>query len=552
MPGFRGAGLSGGVVIARNLIDGWTLLALTGVAVFMFWAAGHYTVFDDEAFSCRRYVMPIGDMVSALWQGTEPDPPLYYLLQNIWVRLFGVGPLGLRSLSILFFLAGLVFIRLAGQAWYTRTVGLLAMFLCAIHPAHLFLGFAGRWYSLMFLATAVVLWLTARLSSAPTVSRNWSFCWSLGAACACYTNYFGVVFVALAWAVGILRSRHWPDGLRRWFRAGLGTLILYAVWLPPFCRTIVEMPSVGGSVTSHIASLARTCTTLLGGNLVSIGAWWAWAPLGLFAISMLVILINEWRAVRPIGVIVFGSLAAGVLSHTMIDKYVMTTSGAACLLIASLLFHALTNPRSKDARIAVRVAFVSLSLGWIGCGVNLVTQQHWSSLRWHDPFEKMIADLAGRDDLPPPEQWVMTHPSARYYFSLHRCRETEAVSDQSSRCVDAQRWRRYAEPPNRTLGNFDIACATPTSILDCMMSGPVPSIMTVETAGFRELADDWGELHALLDRAFVEVEAERKEYLADPDAAWKDRIDPQFNHPKWRIVVKRWNVRPDTDARDGE
>ncbi|MFH1416740.1 MAG: hypothetical protein ABII12_00420 [Planctomycetota bacterium] len=541
--------MSGGVVIARNLIDRWTVLALAGAGVFMFWAAGHYTVFDDEAFSCRRYVMPVGDMVSALWRGTEPDPPLYYLLENIWVRVFGVGPLGLRSLSILFFLAGLVFIRLAGQAWYTQATGLTVMFLCAIHPAHLFLGFAGRWYSLMFLTTAVVLWLTARLSAAANVSRNWSFCWSIGAACACYTNYFGVVVVTLAWAAGLLRSRGYPDGVRRWIRAGLGLLILYAVWLPALWRTAAELPSIGGSWTSHVASFARTFATLLAGNLVSVGAWWAWVPLGVFAICLLVLLVNEWRAVWPIGVIALGSLAAGVLSHTMIDKYVMTISGAVWLLIAAMLVHGFASPRSKDVRVAVRIAVVCLAVGWLGCGVNLVTQRHWSSLRWQDPFEQVIAELAGRDDLPPPDRWVMTHPSARYYFGLYRCRETDTEFGRSSRRVDAQRWRRYAEPPNRTLGNFEIACATPTSVLDSMMTGPAPSIVTVETAGFREPADDWGELHALLDRAFVEVEVERKEYLEDPDAAWKDRTDPHYQHPKWRIVVKRWAVR--TDAGEG-
>lgn len=67
------------------------LILLAAVGVWMFWAAGHFTVFDDEAFSCRRYVLPAGEMVSLLWHGVEPDPPLYYLLQNVWVRIFGVG-----------------------------------------------------------------------------------------------------------------------------------------------------------------------------------------------------------------------------------------------------------------------------------------------------------------------------------------------------------------------------------------------------------------------------------------------------------------------------
>jgi hypothetical protein len=31
-----------------------------------------------------------------------------------------------------------------------------------------------------------------------------------------------------------------------------------------------------------------------------------------------------------------------------------------------------------------------------------------------------------------------------------------------------------------------------------------------------------------------------EKHLEDPDAEWKDRLDPTFNHPRWRIVVRKW------------
>ena len=51
-------------------------------------------------------------MVSALWHGVEPDPPLYYVLQNVAVRIWGVSPLGLRALSILIFVGIAVYLGL--------------------------------------------------------------------------------------------------------------------------------------------------------------------------------------------------------------------------------------------------------------------------------------------------------------------------------------------------------------------------------------------------------------------------------------------------------
>src|SRR5262245_49349918 len=140
---------------STSIFDRWTILILLPVSVWQFWAAGQYTVFDDESFSCRRYVMPMGEMVSALRDGAEPDPPLYYILQNISVRIVGVGPVGLRSLSIVLFLLGLIATRAAAQAWFDRRIGIAAMVIAAVHPAHVMLGFAARWYSAMFLGMAV-------------------------------------------------------------------------------------------------------------------------------------------------------------------------------------------------------------------------------------------------------------------------------------------------------------------------------------------------------------------------------------------------------------
>lgn len=480
----------------------------------MFWGAGHYTVFDDEAFSCRRYVMPMGEMVSALWHGAEPDPPLYYVLENGWVRIFGTGPLGLRSLSILFFVVGLVFIRAAGQAWFGASTGRAAMILCALHPAHLFFGFAARWYSLMFLLVAVLLWQTARLSEQPQ-RRGRVLGWALTAAGVCYTNYFGPVVVILAWIVGTLRARTRPAGYAPWVGGGLIALALYTPWLIPFSKQVLHFQGAGDSWAACGSTAARTAMALAAGNLASVGAWWVWAPMGAFGIAMTVLLLARWRDVWPVGVIAMGCLCAGVASRTMIDKYVMTFSGAMCLLAAALIVRGWQASPVRAAGAAARAATAGLIIGWAGCAVNLVTEQHWSSLRWLDPFGQALEELASDEHAPPPTQWVMTHPAARYYYQRH---------------VAAR------EIPER---GGDPA-ATPESILTRMKTAPVASLATVQTAGFARLPD-WQALQAELSRAYRLVDERR--YLEDPDAAWKDRLDPNVRHPRWRIVVKRWERR---------
>jgi hypothetical protein len=367
-----------------NLFDRWTILLLAGVAVFMVWAASHYTVFDDEAFSCRRYAMPLGEIIAALYNGVEPDPPLYYIAQNVWVHLFGVAPLALRGLSIILFLAGLLVVRVATRAWFDDRTSRWAMLICAVHPAHLFFGFAARWYSLMFLLVATLLWSTARASQDARPPWRRIVAWSIIAAAVCYTNYFGLVIVGLCWLVAINRGRGTHLVVQRLVCAGLIALALYAVWLPAFWRTATTF---GGdhSFMSYVGSASRTTMALLSGNLASIGALWCWLPLAVLGLCVIVLLVRLRRAVWHVGLVGVGCFVAGVLSRTMIDKYVMTFSGVLCVLLAALLvFDRGAVPHG--VRRWRRVAAVCLVIGWLGCGVNLVSGRYWSSLRWHDPF----------------------------------------------------------------------------------------------------------------------------------------------------------------------
>ncbi len=589
--------------------DRWTLLTLVGGGAFLFWAAGHYTVFDDEAHSCRLYAMPMGDMLRALWQGADPDPPLFYILQNAWVRLFGVGPLALRTLPILFFLGGLVAMRAAGRAWFGPATGLAAMLICALHPAHLFFGFAARWYSLMFLTVGLLLWATAALTKvAPQradpnhrASRFMPIAlWSVAAAAVCYTNYFGIVVVALVWIAGLLAARGsagdpaWKSAFghnaaapqrflaylgrrgcrplhtrrtasayKRMVLALLLALALSAAWAPPLFEQMAAFDRPPATLRALAATAARTGAALLSGNLAAPTAWWVWAPTAFLALAFAVLLLREWNRVRPIALVVLGCFAAGVGSRTMIDKYVMTFSGPACLLVAALLCADAPNQRDRVSRVLRRVAAISLVAGWLGCGVNLVRERHWSSLRWLDPFEQVTAELlqvSGQQSAVSNQRSavsgqrdrliVASHPSARYYFALHVVRPGEpdaSTTGPKGHEGHASLWLSAFQAQASDESASPVA--TPAAAIsrirraldhaDPALRPPQMEVTTLETSGYVDLPD-WQALRDLLQaRGSLVQEAE---YGEDPHADWKDWLDPAVRHPTHRIIVTRWEL----------
>lgn len=593
-----------------KLFDRWSIAILVIVAAWMVWAAGYYTVFDDEAFSCQRYVLPMGEMVRALWDGVEPDPPLYYVLQNLSVRVVGVGPLGLRALSIVMFLGGLLAMQTAGRAWFGERVGNVTILLCAVHPAHLFFGFAARWYSTMFLMVGLLLWVTAKLArfEMPRAGGDFSHSgphpdppllkgrelsaghdegesggghggretevlhgacpiraarqerwlilgWGVVAAGVCYTNYFGPVVVGLVWLVSILRH----SCRMRWIGAGVIAAALFAPWWPPFWRQVAAFPQFDGGAMSMAATAGRTMMALCVGNLASPRAWWVWGPMAVFGVLVVVRVWSERRRVWPIAIIVVGCFVAGAVSRTMIDKYVMTFSGVACLLVAAVLCwekashrletcvtqHRLKTGATGTVRLA---ACTTLALAWLGCGVNLVMGRNWSSLRWLDPIEEVCRHSIALWEVP--NQWIATHPSVSYYRACLYGHGWVTLDEKSdARLSEDRRWvseisLRYAWPDEwrRVLSHeyssaTGIVTLTPLEGLGRISSNLLPAVLTIETSEFSNLPDWIALREELSERYRMKWE---ETYLQDEDAAWKDRVDPKFKHPRWRITVRVW------------
>lgn len=524
---------------STRLVDAKAIVVIIAAATWLVFAASHYTVFDDEAFSCRLYAMPLGDMLHAQWSGADPDPPVFYVLQNLWVRAVGVGPLALRGLSILCTLAALIAIRAAARAWFGDLAGFIAMLIAALHPAHLFFGFAARWYALFLFLSACLLWRSGRIYRNGTITYRDAVAWGILAALAALTNYFGLVVAGFLGVALLWRLLRQCDQRKRLVVAFGIAILLFAAWIKPFALHLATFrdSSPGGSIA---ATLARTLVALTTGNLASITAWWVWIPMAIAGAIGLITLIRRWQALSPVALVLVGSILVAAFSRTMLDKYILTLSGMACVLLGGLFSNDRPATRPPVGRIRLgTLAPIFLAIAWLACGINLVTERHWSSLRWLDPIDSAIGDAvaSGANAVQPV---VATHPSARYYGAMRTIRADAATPD-STAIVNAAEWLD-AYCAQDTSDQSDSLMVTANAMSERIrQGGAVPGLFTLRTSGY-ELLPDWNALQQALDRDYT-MTSERH-YLEDPDAALKDRIDPTIHHAPWRITLESWMRLP--------
>ena len=161
----------------------------------------------DEAFTAGVDLNgSLGDVLDTL-PDVESSPPLYFVLAWFWAELFGLGEVGLRSLSALLGTALVPVVYGAARELAGSRAGLLAAALVAVNPLLFFYSQEARVYSLFILLATLSFWafLVARRAHGP---RSLAL-WALASALALLTHYFALFLVVpeAIWLLVIVRPR---------------------------------------------------------------------------------------------------------------------------------------------------------------------------------------------------------------------------------------------------------------------------------------------------------------------------------------------------------
>lgn len=107
-------------------------------------------IWRDEAFSFLLAKRPWYQMISLT--ASDFNPPLYYFILNVWMRVFGTSEIALRSLSILMYVVGVFFVYELFKVILKsrhRTAALYTL-LFALNPLLLYYAFEARMYTMLF------------------------------------------------------------------------------------------------------------------------------------------------------------------------------------------------------------------------------------------------------------------------------------------------------------------------------------------------------------------------------------------------------------------
>jgi mannosyltransferase len=221
----------------------WALVALAAAgAALRFSTLSVQSFWLDEAVTHQLVTRSLGAMLRAI-PHSESTPPLYYVLAWAWVRVFGAGETGLRSLSAVFGTATIVLVALVARRAAGDRASLAAAALAAASPLLIWYSQEARAYALLGMLVAL---------SILCLQRERFAAWGLVAALALATHYFAIFVVV---PEGAWVAWRYARGSRRALAALAGVLAVGAALLP------LAIVQAGGSRAAFIRTSSLASRT---------------------------------------------------------------------------------------------------------------------------------------------------------------------------------------------------------------------------------------------------------------------------------------------------
>ncbi len=209
--------------------------ALTLLALLLdFFHLGTASIVFDESISVAFARRSLRSLLRLLAGDGDPNMSLYYVLLNLWMRMFGESEAAVRSLSAIFGALAVSAIYLLGVHLFGRMAGLVAGLLLALDAFIIQYAQTGRAYTLLVLLVTLSSYFLVVELERP--SRRGRIGYVLASTLAVYAHYFAayVLLVHLGTVVGMKRRAALK---REWLGVAMAILLLCTPEAIVACRT---------------------------------------------------------------------------------------------------------------------------------------------------------------------------------------------------------------------------------------------------------------------------------------------------------------------------
>jgi|SRR3989344_2734652 len=178
----------------------------------------------DEATSALVAKMPVADIFSKFLPG-DFHPPLYYLILDGWVSLFGSGELAIRVPSIIFGILTVYVvykIALSVTSYKSQATAVIASVLLATSGLHVYYSQEARMYAM---ATFLVAWMFYSF-----IKKKWAV-FSILLTAVAMTDYVSLFIIPVFWTIG------WKDR-KKLALSHIPLMTVFGIWLPTFFKQL--------------------------------------------------------------------------------------------------------------------------------------------------------------------------------------------------------------------------------------------------------------------------------------------------------------------------
>jgi hypothetical protein len=319
---------------------------------------------DDEPFTLFWAQKPMGDIWEMSRQGN--NPPLFYLIEHVWIQLWGWAPGSLRLPSLLCASLAAMLLFVSGNRHFGLYGALVASLLFTLSTEHVYYAHEVRMYALLSLLT--VLAIDRYLSLVQEPQRWQQYVW-LGAwnVLLLYTHFLGI-WVLLA------QVACWPLLMDRKRSAGrlllmlLGVTVAFAPYLLAFLARLQAVQAEGTWVAApHWTQLYGHINVFLNGPLGTLallgmlGLGTIWMLIGKRSRAASLRLLLQHRTLL-IAIALFSIMYGGiyvqslVFSPAFIPRYLVFTSLPFFLAVAGMLHFLIPYTRLQLASLVLIVA----------------------------------------------------------------------------------------------------------------------------------------------------------------------------------------------------